>query len=312
VDAYDYERWRGYEEALPWHHRQPFGLGAEQFPCVIRREDADYFSWAPEPGNSMATWVYVGTRRLNQGTFYVEPGHWFDAGNHPNPEPYYVLRGSLLLSNPDTSDVIEITAGDAANIPAYAFHHAWNAGTETCEILWWVPGEMHTDEFKEAISTKEHGEWQWYPRQAVMLEGRQDRNEGFPSHLDDMRRWPPAQSTKVDGVDMEHLPPSSWLRLMRGQDPRLTIPVSFFYCDEQIRVGQIRILAGRESEPVAGGYEATFYVESGSLSVNLTGTGRSLLAGPSDVVFLPPDTAHTLQAIGDEPVVTLFAQALPA
>ena len=85
--AYDYDRYPGYEAALPWHHRQPFD-GVEQFPCVIRREDADYFSWAPEPGNSMATWVYVGTRRLNQGTFYVEPGHWFDAGNHPNPEPY--------------------------------------------------------------------------------------------------------------------------------------------------------------------------------------------------------------------------------
>ena len=83
----------GYEALLPWHHRQPFD-GVEQFPCVIRREDAPYLSWSPVPGNAMATWVYVGTRRLNQGTFYVEPGHWFDAGNHPNPEPYYVLRGS--------------------------------------------------------------------------------------------------------------------------------------------------------------------------------------------------------------------------
>ena len=109
---------------------------------------------------------------------------------------------------------------------------------------------------------------------------------------------------------MEHLPPSTWLRLMRGRDPRLTVPVSFFYCDEQIRVGQIRLPAGRESESVSGDYEATFYVETGRLSVNLTGTGRSLLAGPSDVVFLPPGTPHTLQAIGDEPVVTLFAQAL--
>ena len=33
---------------------------------------------------------------------------------------------------------------------------------------------------------------------------------------------------------------------MRGQNPRLTIPVSFFYCDEQIRVGRIRLPAGRE------------------------------------------------------------------
>ena len=145
-----------------------------------------------------------------------------------------------------------------------------------------------------------------------MLEEPHDLIPASPTHLDDIARWPAGPATKIDGVDMEHLPPSTWLRLMRGQNPRLTIPVSFFYCDEQIRVGQIRLPAGRESESVSGDYEATFYVETGRLSVNLTGTGRSLLAGPSDVVFLPPGTGHTLQAIGDEPVVTLFAQAFGA
>ncbi len=297
----------GYEAMLPWHHRQPFD-GVEQFPCVVAPGDASYFSWAPEPGNSMATWVHVGTRRLNQGTFYVEPGHSFDAGNHPNPEPYYVLRGSLMLSNPDTSDVVELRAGDAANIPALAFHHAWNMGDEVCEILWWVPGEMHTDEFKHAISTKEHGEWQWYGRKPVMLNGTHDRNEGFPSHLDDLEAWPPRASTK-GRVDMEHLPRSRWLHLLHGTDPRLTMLVSFFFCDERIRCGKVTLPAGRESTPESGPWEKTLYVEAGSLSVNLTGTGRSLLARPGEVVFLPPGTEHSLQAIGDELVTALFAEA---
>ena len=44
----------GYEELLPWHHRQPFD-GVPQEPRVIARGDSYYFSWAPEPGNSMAT-----------------------------------------------------------------------------------------------------------------------------------------------------------------------------------------------------------------------------------------------------------------
>jgi quercetin dioxygenase-like cupin family protein len=297
----------GYEAVLPWHHRQPFD-GVEQFPCVIRPRDAYYLSWAPEPGNSMATWVHVGTQRLNQGTFYVEPGHWFDAGNHPNPEPYYVLRGSLMLSNPDTSDVVELKAGDAANIPALAFHHAWNVGEETCQILWWVPGEMHTDEFKHAISTKEHGEWQWYPRRAVMLNGEHERNPGFPSHLDDIGSWPPPASTKGK-ADMQHLPCSTWLHLLHGTDPRLTVLVSFFYCDEQIRCGKVTLPAGRESQPESGAWEKTLYVETGSLSVNLTGTGKSLLAEPGDVVFLPPESEHSLQAIGDDCVTALFAEA---
>jgi uncharacterized cupin superfamily protein len=180
----------------------------------------------------MATWVYVGTRRLNQGTFYVEPGHWFDAGNHPNPEPYYVLGGSLMLSNPDTSDVVQLRAGDAANIPALAFHHAWNVGPETCEILWWVPGEMHTDEFKHAISTREHGEWRCTPAGGD-AERRPRPQRRLPVAPDDLARWPRPGARKA--AVAQHLPRSRWLHLLHGNDPRLTVLVSFFYCDEQIR-----------------------------------------------------------------------------
>ena len=57
--------------------------------------------------------------------------------------------------------------------------------------------------------------------------------------------------------------------------------VSFFYCDEQIRCGKVTLPAGRESKPESGPWEKTLYVEAGALSVNLTGTGRSLLAGPA-------------------------------
>jgi hypothetical protein len=47
--------------------------------------------------------------------------------------------------------VIEINTGDAANIPAFAYHIAFNMGDTEAEILWWVPGEMHTDEFKAKL-----------------------------------------------------------------------------------------------------------------------------------------------------------------
>ncbi len=296
----------GYEAIAPWHHRQPFADG-EQYPTVITRAAAPYSSWAPVPGNSTPSWIYVGTKRVNCGTFYVQPGGWFDPGNHPNPEPYYILKGTLHLSNPDTSDVIEVKAGEASNIPALAYHHAFNFGDEVCEILWWVPGEMHTDEFKAKID-RNPTDPRWYERTPVMLNGGHDRNEGFPSHLDDLKQWPPAVPTKGP-LDMQHLPSSTWLHLLQGTDPRLTVLNSFFYCDEKIRCSMVSLPRGRESQPESGDYERLLYVETGALSVNLTGTGKSLLAGPNDLVFLPPFTEHSLQAIGDEPVRVLSALA---
>jgi quercetin dioxygenase-like cupin family protein len=137
-------------------------------------------------------------------------------------------------------------------------------------------------------------------------ERRQRPERRLPSHLDDLERWPPAGSTKGD-LDMQHLPRSTWLHLLQGTDPRLTVLNSFFYCDERIRCSLIALPAGRESQPESGDYERLLYVESGALSVNLTGTGKSLLASPDELVFLPPFTEHSLQAIGDEPVSVLSA-----
>ena len=296
----------GYEAICPWHHRQPFADG-EQYPTVISRADAPYSSWAPVPGNSTPSWIYVGTKRVNCGTFYVQPGGWFDPGNHPNPEPYYILKGTLHLSNPDTSDVIEIRAGDASNIPAFAYHHAWNFGDEVCEILWWVPGEMHTEEFKAKID-RDPTNPQWYERTPVMLNWPQRAERRLPVPP----RRPEAVAARLaDEGAARHAAPSAstWLRLLQGTDPA---------ADR----AQLVLLLRRE-DPLQHGVaaprprvaarvrrlRAAAVRRAGGLSVNLTGTGKSLLAGPNDLVFLPPFTEHSLQAIGDEPVRVLSALA---
>jgi quercetin dioxygenase-like cupin family protein len=166
---------------------------------------------------------------------------------------------------------------------------------------------MHTEEFKTKLDN-DLTDPRWYERSAVMLNGTQDRNDGFPSHLDDLAKWPP-EGEHRGPLDMQHLPRSKWLHLLQGTDPRLTVLNSFFYCDDKIRCSMVSLPEGRESQPESGDYERLLYVEKGSLSVNLTGTGKSLLAGPNDLVFLPPFTEHSLQAIGDEPVAVLSTLA---
>ena len=105
--------------------------------------------------------------------------------------------------------MIEIQAGDAANIPAFAYHIAYNFGDTEAEILWWVPGEMHTEEWKEKIDTTADGKW--YEREPVTLNGPHDRNEGFPSHLDDLAQLAAGGESTKGPLDMQHLPRSTWL-----------------------------------------------------------------------------------------------------
>ena len=175
----------------------------------------------------------------------------------------------------------------------FAQHWARNIGDEPAEIIWWVPGEMHTDEWKEKIHT---GEGKWYEREPVTFDGPRARNEGFPSHIDDLSGWPPAAPT-AGALDMQHLPRSTWLHTIQGTDRRRAVPVSFFYCDERIRCAKVHIPHSGETEPKSGDYERLLYVESGTLAVTLVGTGTGLVAEPGDMVFLPPFTEHCLQAI---------------
>ena len=208
----------GYEAVLPWHHRQPFD-GVEQFPCVIAPGDASYFSWAPEPGNSMATWVHVGTRRLNQGTFYVEPGHWFDAGNHPNPEPYYVLRGSLMLSNPDTSDVVELQGGRCGEHPGSGVPPRLErrrrglrdplVGARRDAHRRVQARDLDEGARRVAVVRPQGRDAQRRPTIATRASRRTSTT---------WRRWPPRASTK-GRVDMQHLPRSRWLHLLHGHGP---------------------------------------------------------------------------------------------
>ena len=94
-----------------------------------------------------------------------------------------------------------------------------------------------------------------------------------------------------------------------GVDRRKTILASFFYCDERIRCAKLTMPRYGESQRNSGDYERLIYVESGTLSVNLTASGTGLIARRGELVFVPPFTEHSLQAIGDEPVTALSAWA---
>ena len=98
-------RYPKYEAFWPPYHSFPFAPGEPQTPRVIRDGEARFDAWAPAPGNATPSWSYVSTPAINAGKFSVSPGGWFDPGDHPNVEIYYILQGTLHLSNPDTSDV---------------------------------------------------------------------------------------------------------------------------------------------------------------------------------------------------------------
>lgn len=85
------------------------------------------------------------------------------------------------------------------------------------------------------------------------------------------------------------------------------ILTSFFYADDQIRCGEVRLPENRDGEPERGNYEKILYVAEGDFVVNLADTARSLRGKPGDMIFVPPNVTHSYQAIGTGPARALFA-----
>jgi quercetin dioxygenase-like cupin family protein len=298
-----------YEALWPPYHSFPFAADEPQTPRLVREDQARFDAWAPAPGNTTPSWSYVSTRAINSGKFSVAPGGWFDPGDHPNPEIYYILEGTLHLSNPDISDLVRLTPGDAALIPAFAFHHGYNFGNEDVVIYWWVPGEMHTDLFKQKVEDGRLYELGWYERKPVVLGGPHTSNPGFDSRLDALAAWP--ADIPVGNMDMVRLAPERWLQFIQGSEPRQSALVSFFYANEAIRCGHLRLNAHRDTQPETSPWEKVLYVTDGTLCVAITGTPDVLKANPGDVIFVPPGVEHSYLTTSPKGAEAVFGLARP-
>lgn len=303
-ESYPYPK---YLELWPPYQRIPYVAGEEPRATLQRRADLRFDAWAPAPGNVTPSWTFASTPHLNAGMFAVAAGGWFDPGDHPNTEPYYIVEGTLHLSNPDTNDVVELKAGDASNIPAWAFHHGYNFGEEDCLIAWWVPGEMHTDLFKRKVQDETLHELGWYERTPVVLHGEHDSNEGFTPRHELLERWP--SEIPADDISMLKMDRARWLHLISGQNPAQAYLTSFWYADERIRCGELRLPARRDTAPQRVPFEKVILVTRGTLVVALTGTTDVLRGEVGDVIFVPAGVEHHYLSLGPTGATAVFGMA---
>ena len=108
---------------------------------------------------------------------------------------------------------------------------------------------MHTDLFKQKVENDTLYELGWYERSPVVLNGPHERNEGFNSRLDQLRSWPGEPKTAIDMMKLDR---STWLHLITGDEPRQAYLTSFWYCDERIRTGEMRLPVRRDRSPSRG------------------------------------------------------------
>lgn len=319
-----------FEELASWSGNWPFG-GQEPYARVIHPHEAMFQAWgiSNEGLNRTPVWFYVSTKAINTGIFSLAPGDYFKPGNHPNPEPYLLLDGTIHLGNPDTGQLLEVTKGEIVLIPAMQMHVGYNFGSETCRMLWLIPHEKMTDEFQanpvyddhymnlrdpivlHKSPVHEHAEHDSYAQPNFRA------GEAPSSRLTDLHRWPPASGQSVvhdSNVDNAHLyHRAQWLHFVTGSDFTHQFLTSFAYSTDEFQFGTVQIPPNRITNPIQLNGERVYYPmeDSPDFIVNLMETNASLIAKKGDAIFVPAGVSHQFQNPGSQAVSAAFACAAP-
>jgi mannose-6-phosphate isomerase-like protein (cupin superfamily) len=284
-----------------WSKGFPFRAGERQVPRVIPRRSIPFSSWGPDPEGHHRTpcWIYTSTPQIGfVCTMSVAPGDFFENGNHPNVETYYQLSGTLHVQNADTGQVVEVRPGDGFIMPAYEYHIGHNFSTEESYTLCCVPGESHTEEFRNNPILAEN-----YAREPVTLFGGANANDGFPSQLRHLAEWPsmahPAQRGKSDFI---HVPRTDWLKVVFGADPRYALLASFYYSSPQLAAYGITVPPNRIGQAHAIDGETVIFVKHLDLIIDVLDSGESLYAEEGDAIFIPPGVRFQYQNRRDKSI----------
>jgi mannose-6-phosphate isomerase-like protein (cupin superfamily) len=132
---------RAGSELPAWMGNHPFPPDKKR-PALITRDMELSTVYGAGP-HRVAPRIYVSTDKILMSDFKVPPGGHFEPPDiHVTDEPYYIAKGTLTLVNPETGQTLVVKAGEAAWIPAKAWHIAYNFGLEECIVVAMIAGQI--------------------------------------------------------------------------------------------------------------------------------------------------------------------------
>lgn len=109
-------------------------------PTHIRYEQATRHVWGDHTSGEVIDWIYVSSNKIHQLVFALPSGGTFrHSDTHRTvfaaDELYYVLSGTLVISNPETGEAHPVKAGESIFFQRDTWHHGFNYGTEPLRVL---------------------------------------------------------------------------------------------------------------------------------------------------------------------------------
>ena len=127
------------EHTVPdWYQNIPAFKNGKKKPTKITK-DMELVTTYGVNGQDMIAYFFVSTAQVNSSAFICPPGHHLEPpGVHCNDEVYYVVKGTVTVSNPDTGEAVRVKEGNALVIPKGTLHIVDNFSEESLYVLCFI------------------------------------------------------------------------------------------------------------------------------------------------------------------------------
>jgi quercetin dioxygenase-like cupin family protein len=258
-------------------------------PALIPYAGVTRHIWGDAEAGEVADWIYASTERVHALVFGLAPGAWFRHSPEFRTifgadELLYVLRGTMVIANPETGEVLRVPQGGTAFFRADTWHHVHAHGNEELRVL---------ELFAPPPATGSTGA---YARTRPYLE-QADCRYGDDSLIGKLPGAEPARRTLF-------APPVTWRR-------SLNVLEGLYCSTEHLTAGVLELNADESSHAHAHGGDELVYVLEGVLHVRAFGDdGVSVFElNADDAAYIPHGVAHEYRSYGASPVRAVFGVA---
>jgi quercetin dioxygenase-like cupin family protein len=268
-------------------------------PGAVRASDAVMKLWGDEESGHVSDRIFVSNEKIQLMVFTMPPGARFGHSEGARTamaadELYHVLRGELVLANPETGEVHRLKTGESVSFGRDTWHHGFNMGTDTLEVL---------EFFAPPPAT---GSSQAYARTLPYLTDTTYMQDEW------LQRWPDA-AEDARAKHTQHPAREILWRLEGTTDPVL---IGIELSTPELTAGTLELRPGQRSDVMVRGGDEAGYVLSGQIHLLLPdgphpeGPGNGWYEiDAGDAWYVPEGVAHRYFNITDEPVRAAFGVA---
>jgi quercetin dioxygenase-like cupin family protein len=265
-------------------------------PTHISYDSVRRHLWGDPTAGEVADWIYISNDKIHQIVFGLPSGGWFRHSEQHRTIfaadiVYYVLSGTLMMTNPETGEVHQVHPGEAAFFRRDTWHHAFSVGEAPLRVL---------EYFSPPPSQGTSGA---YARTRPLLTEIRYTQEQW------IGRWPMAQQEARQSHTIRIVREHDALWRMAGRER--PVPVALLCSTEHLTVGKVRLLPGQHTDVETHAGDECLYLVEGTVNVRAPEAQgvRWFELKPGDSCYLPQGEPHQYYNISSAPATFVFGCA---